>query len=352
MNAVQEFESEFARVVGARFAIACVNGTVTLEIALRALGVKPGDRVATTPLTHSATTIAILNVGAVPVYCDVDPETWLMAPTMNDGVEDLVEMPVSLYGMHQRNADARLIDDAAQTLRPHSGCAFTSYSFQSSKILALGEGGMLVTNSEALATAARNISSLGYDLSPDSPRISKDAIKDPRAIRHVRYPSMNARMNEITAREGYSALLDAPGLLYLRRESAKCYAEAVSGCSWITPQHIPDGWAHDMWSYAVALDTPERWEPLAQSIVKHGGTRPFAAWRLAYQEPAFRHLRPPARMRSVSLGGGMGSYTYGDEPACPVAESLQPRIMSFQTNSLSDAERNAEALALAIRDMS
>lgn len=333
MSAIQDFERAFAEYVGARFAVACANGTVTLEIALRALGVKPGDRVATTCLTMAATSIAILNVGAVPVYCDVDPETWLMDPKPSDTAD--FSVPVSLYGLHTPDwmTSRRIVDDAAQTLRPHHpDNGFTSYSFQASKILALGEGGMLCTDNETLADAARSIGSLGYDLSSSNPRISKDAIKDPRAIRHVRWPAINARMADAVAEIGLAGLKHATVLKARRLTAAMRYAEVVDGCEWITPQHIPDGWRHDMWSFAVALDTPERWYQLADAMVKHGATKPFSAWRLTFDEPAFAHLDP-------------GS------DACPVARSLQPRICAFQTNSLSDAERNATALSRAIQEI-
>ena len=99
MSAVAEFERTFADFVGAKFAIALCNGTATLHTALGALGVKPGDRVAVPPLTMSATTIAVLHAGAVPVFVDVDPETWVMHPSEHDR-SLATKIPVALYGLH------------------------------------------------------------------------------------------------------------------------------------------------------------------------------------------------------------------------------------------------------------
>jgi perosamine synthetase len=116
-----------------------------------------------------------------------------------------------------------------------------------------------------------------------------------------------------------------------RREAAALYRAAISDCSWIRPQHVPDGWTHDYWSFAVALERADLWHPFAEAVERHGGTRPFAAWRLTYQEPAFRHL--------------------AEDGCCPVAEDLQPRIVAGQTNDLASAQRNADAWHAAIYEL-
>ena len=345
-EAVAAFERAFGEYVGARYAIALCNGTATLHTALMALGVQPGDRVAVPPLTMSATTMAVLHAGAIPVFEDVDPQTWLL-PIPEDfeawprgersGVA--ANIPVSLYGLHQPWRTQNTVDDAAQTLRPHGGCAFTSYSLQYSKILALGEGGVLATNDEALAIRARECSSLGYRLRADQPRIDSAILKSPTYARHWSYPSWNYRMNDLTAEEGLLGIeAGTTGFRWVdmeladRQKAAALYREARAGCSWLIPQHVPEGWTHDYWTYAVAADTPERAVQLADAIVRHGGERPYAAWLLTYDEPAFADLAP-------------------DAWTCPIAEDLQPRLLQFQTNSLSSATTNADALHRAIREI-
>jgi perosamine synthetase len=352
-NSVKAFESAFAEFVGAKYAIALNSGTSTLHTALVALGVKPGDKVAVPPLTMSATTIAVLQAGAVPVFVDVDPKTWLMeigAPELR------AQMPVSLYGLSAPQNDWRdgkrmkgergYVVDAAQTLAPMSlnkydGYPdFKSFSFQASKILALGEGGMLVTNDEELATKARSFSSLGYKLDPKSPRIDPSILKSPDYERHHTYPAWNYRMNDITAEKGLQELQWDYGLhckpveysKEVRVNAARIYREAIKDCDWITPQYVPEGWTHDYWCYAIATDTPEQQKLLSDSVVKHGGERPYSAWRLTFDEPAFWDFSPHA----------------GD---CPVAKSLQPRLLQFQTNNLESAERNSKALRRAIEEI-
>lgn len=365
---VARFEKAFAEYVGAEYGIAMCNGTATLHTALVALDVRPpncapwrsfwvegddvaGDPVAVPALTMASTTIAVLHAGGVPVFVDVNPHTWLMDLGADFEHEQRVNLPVSLYGLHYQRCGSADIDDAAQTLRPHSAAAFTSYSFQSSKHLSTGEGGMLVTDSEELATRAREFSSLGYRMDAKSPRIDPAVLKHPTYARHhslgynyrmadavaevgLRAMSMRTEMRLIDPKGSYT---DHPDIRFVdwclrnRRESAAMYRETIEGCTWITPQHIPEGSSHDMWCFTVALESKELFGPFVEAIVKHGGERPFGAWRLTYQEPAFRHL--------------------AEDGTCPVAEDLQPRLVQFQTNRLDSARTNADAVAAAIREI-
>jgi dTDP-4-amino-4,6-dideoxygalactose transaminase len=377
-SAVAEFERELASYCGAKYAIGAANGTVTLQAALVALGVKPGDRVATTPLTMAATTIAILNVGAVPMFTDVDPATWTMA--IEGRPCGAAQMPVSLYGLcvpHAAITDEQrrsygsnhivssTIDDAAQTLRKHSGAAFTSLSFQSSKVLSLGEGGALLTNDETLAENARSYLSLGYKMTATQARIDPDALKSPTFERHHSYPSINGRMNDITAAAGLDLFNMAVGgvgwtrswpdeLVRLRREAAQLYRDAISGCDWLRPQHVPEGWTHDYWSWAVACNTPQRAVALQAKMGELGAEVPYGAWRLTYQEPALRHLAP--HCFDCDRPGLCDVIRFGTEPCrrslCPIAEDLQPRLLQFQTNRIDSAEKNAKALKRAIEELS
>lgn len=345
MSAVQDFERAFAEYVGARYAIALCNGTATLHTALVALGVEgpsdsngdyyEGDRVAVPPLTMSATTIAVLHAGATPVFVDVDPDTWLMDYRPHEG-QCRASVPVSLYGLVTGFVGPAVVD-AAQTLQEHMGAGFTSYSFQASKILALGEGGMLVTNDETLAIRARSFSSLGYPMQADKPGIDKRALKDPAYARHHSL-GWNYRMAEAVAALGINPddCSQRPSGQWDERkqERQRCaalYRDAVAGCSWIRPQQVPRSGTHDYWAYPVALESADLWHPFADAVERHGGTRPFAAWRLTYQEPAFRHL--------------------AEDGTCPVAEDLQPRIVAGQTNCQASATRNAAAWAAAIKEL-
>lgn len=324
-DAVRDFETAFAARVNAKYAIAMTNGTVTLEVALRALNSKRKERlISTTPLTMAATSIAIWNTNLKPRFLDIDPRTWLMIPSRTPAA-----ISVSLYGLHYPCFAGQWIDDAAQTLRPHHpDVLFTSYSLQRSKIVQTGEGGVLVTNDEALACMARSIASLGYELGATQSRIDVATLKSPTAVRHVRR-GLNARMNDVTATLGLAQLAKASTQLAIRRDCAHLYATAIEGIPGVTPQHVPDGWTHDYWTYAIACTTTAMASALANAVVAHGGERPYASWRLTFAEPAF-------------IGRTVGSSL------CYAASDLQPRLLQFQTNDPAMAFINAKALRTAL----
>lgn len=318
-SVVATLEREFAAYVGAEHGIACANGTCTLHTALVALGVKPGDRVAVPPLTMASTTLAVLHAQARPVFLDVHPDTWQMCGSTYPEVEALI--PVALYGLGWGEfRGTRSIVDAAECLNQHpKESPFGSYSFQASKILSAGEGGMLVTNDSDLAAKARQFRDLGYP--PDA----RTSMKSPDAIRHT-VIGWNYRMSDAQAQLVLDQLPHADDLLERRAYAAKCYAQAIHGCAWVTPQFRPAGWPHSWWSFSVACDTPERADQLQEAIVTLGGERCYRAWRITYQEPAFRHLAP--------------------DGTCPVAEDLQPRILQLQTNHKDAAESEHAATCL------
>jgi dTDP-4-amino-4,6-dideoxygalactose transaminase len=171
---VGKFECAVAGLSKTRYAIGCANGTDALLIALRALGVGHGAEVVTTPFTFFATAGTIHNVGARPVFADIDPLTFNLDPlAAGDAVTAKTKavVPVDLFGqmaaIEQIRAavgDLPIIEDAAQSIGAHrvidgktvmAGEAATigTFSFFPSKNLGgYGDGGMLVAQDEALAT--------------------------------------------------------------------------------------------------------------------------------------------------------------------------------------------------------
>jgi dTDP-4-amino-4,6-dideoxygalactose transaminase len=177
---VAELERRMSAMHGAAFGIAVANGTVSLEIALSALGIGPGDEVIVPPISFVASATAIARVGATPVFADVDAETINLDPAraaaaITERTRAIVlvhfaGLPADLDAFMALCRERRLalIEDCAhapgaiwQGQPVGSLGAFGSFSFQASKNLTAGEGGMLVTSDPALAELARSIANQG-----------------------------------------------------------------------------------------------------------------------------------------------------------------------------------------------
>jgi dTDP-4-amino-4,6-dideoxygalactose transaminase len=177
---VEQFESRFAAMHGCRHGIAVVNGTIAIRIALLAAGIDAEDEVIVPPYTFVATATAVLESNAVPTFADVDLDTFNMDPRrLEDAVTSRTRavIPVHFAGLP---ADMRairevagrhrlaVIEDAAHAHgaarggRPAGALGdAATFSFQSSKNLTAGEGGIIVTNDDGLAAACRSIHNCG-----------------------------------------------------------------------------------------------------------------------------------------------------------------------------------------------
>lgn len=176
---VERLEQRVAALSHAKFAVGCANGTDAILLAMRALDIGRGDEVVTTPFTFFATAGTIHNVGAKPVFVDIDPATFNISP---DGVRAVVNsrtkavIPVDLFGqmaaietVMSGAAGAAVIEDAAQSIGARRKIAgrwtvagetatITTFSFFPSKNLgAYGDGGMIVTQDEAIASRLKRL---------------------------------------------------------------------------------------------------------------------------------------------------------------------------------------------------
>src|SRR5437763_11526596 len=170
---VEAFEREFAAYCGARHCIGVANGTDAITIALRALGVRPGDEVVVPSFTFYASVEAAVHAGATPVFCDIDPVTFCVTrETLEAAVTDRTRaiVAVDLFGWlppldELRDLGLPILEDAAQAhgaLRDGRrsgtfGDAATFSFFPSKNLGALGDGGAIVTDSDEVADTARRL---------------------------------------------------------------------------------------------------------------------------------------------------------------------------------------------------
>ena len=177
---VEEFEKEFAAYCGTKYALTCVNGSVALRLALIACGVRPGDEVIIPPYTFIATASIVLEANCVPVFVDIEPDTYNIDPAEIEKAitsKTRAIIPVHFAGL-SCNMDAimqiaekhnlTVIEDAAHSHGGeykgeklgsigHAGC----FSFQSSKNLTSGEGGMVITSDDKLYRMMNSLRNVG-----------------------------------------------------------------------------------------------------------------------------------------------------------------------------------------------
>jgi len=370
---MKRLEDAFAERFGVKYAISHVNGTATLHSAIAAAGVGVGDEVIVPPLTMSATSFAVLHNNAIPVFADVDPDTFNISPqSIRNCITPRTKaiIPVSLYGLPcdideilkiAQEYNLVVIEDDAQCFlgkingriigsAPH----MASFSFQSSKHMTSGEGGMIVTNDLELATKVRRFSSLGYaGVGAAKGKITKADIQDPNYDRHCSL-GWNYRMPEICSAVALAQLEHLEELVQRRIDSAQLFASVMENFSWLTPQRIPAGFESSYWTLAVKLENPEiSWHRFRDKFKENGGHGVYAAWKLTYFEPMFQNMQLSGREDFLGQPFNKGKLQTYSNGLCPIAEYLQPRILQFKTNywNWDEAEQQAEILKRTIREL-
>ena len=366
----KRLEQRFAEVFQSRFAISFINGTATMHAALAAAGVGPGDEVIVPPLTMSSTTFAVLHANAVPVFADVDPQTFTIDPAdIRRKITPYTKaiIPVALYGLSPdmdpimeiaREHKLTVIEDDAECfLGFYKGHVvgsighMASFSFQSSKHMTSGEGGMIITNDLELANRVRRFNSLGYaGIGADQGKITRDDLQNPAYERHVSV-GWNYRLPELCAAVALAQLERLEELVGQRQAVAHLYDEAVKGCTWLKPQLVPEGYVHVHWTYVLKLETDDiDWVAFRRKYMELGGDGIYAAWKLTYQEPVFRNQAFFPQRCPVHCPHHKGQLQDYGPGLCPNAEALQPRLFQFKTNymDLDVAARKAESLAKTI----
>ena len=359
-NMVSRAEAAFANATDSKFAIGFTNGTATLHAALEAIGIEPGDEVIVPPLTMAATCMAVLQANATPIFADVDLKTWqISAESIARNISDRTKaiITVALYGgspdyyaIKSVSKGIPIIEDNAEAIgTKYDGKLignfgdFSSYSFQSSKHLSSGEGGMLCLNSTEIANKVRRIQSLGYKgLSAEQGKILKSDIQNPEYERHESL-GWNYRMSDITAAVvlGQTERLDE--LIKVRMKSAHILAEAVADYNWIKPQGIYDNSTHSYWAFPVTIERKDvSWGDFSNKFREFGGKGIYAAWKLNYKEPMFQNLNLLGREHFISAENCL-KYL---QDLCPNAENLQPKILAFRTNEWHDKAARSQQKSL------
>lgn len=250
-----EFEQKFAAYSQAKFGIATSNGTTALHAALLAIGIKPGDRVLTTPFTFVASTNSIAFCGAKPVFSDIDPKTFNLDPNF---VRDVLKkrrdikaiLLVHLYGLAcdmdaflelKKEFGVLLIEDCAQAhgalykgKKVGSMGDVSTFSFYATKNMTTGEGGMVLTNDQKTADLVRKLVNHGR-----MGQYEHDIL------------GYNYRMTNFAAAIGIGQLEKLDAGNKRRRAIAEIYTKEFAGLPWLTTPTVPSDRSHVYHQYTI-----------------------------------------------------------------------------------------------------
>lgn len=252
---VKRLEAEFAALQDARHGVATVNATMGLSVALKAVGVEPGDEVLVPPYTFIATASAALMLGAIPVFVDVDADTLLIDPDLIDAAvtprtKAIVPVhhggsPADMDGVMAaaRRHRMRVVEDAAQAHgaawrgRPVGAIGDVGvFSFQSSKPINAGEGGIMLTDDDELDELLWSYRNVGRR-------------RGGEWYEHVRL-GWNLRMTEFQAAVLLGQMRRMPEQQAQRTKSAAYLDTGLATIPGVVPVKVPDGvTAHSWYTY-------------------------------------------------------------------------------------------------------
>lgn len=323
---IREFESLFADYHKVKYAIAFNSATAALHAAVVACDVQPGEEVITTPYTFTSTATSALMANAVPVFADVDAETFNLSPAeVEKRISPLTRAitPVHLFGAPAdmdgimkvaKKHNLKVIEDCAQApgarykgkpVGTIGDCGI--FSFTENKNITSGEGGMLITNDEHIADVARLVRNHGEAIMANQPRTYSSSIL-----------GWNYRMTEIDAAIGIEQFKKMDQFNAERNRLVKIVMDGVAPLGFLVPQKIPEGDYSAFYALAFRYDEEKAGVPRKKFVdALNAEGVPFAGGYVKplYYSPIY-HDNKPFIYKHYS---GAADYSAG---SCPVAERL------------------------------
>jgi len=332
---VKLFEEKFAEYIGVEHAVAAANGTMALDMTLKALGLGPGDEVITSAFSFIASSNCVLYQGAKTVFADIDRRSFNLDPV--DVAEKITEktkviIPVHLFGqpadMDELNDIAKdngiaLVEDAAQSHGAEykgrktgslgdDGC----FSFYATKNMTTCEGGMITTNNSELANRARLLRDHGQT----------------EKYHHI-ILGYNYRMTEASAAVGLVQLRKLDSLNRRRNENANLLTRGIEKIPGLTPPHVNDDVRHVFYQYVIRVeeDYPMKRNKLAEHLRSRGIGVAVHYPTPIYKQPLYREL----------------GY---EKTICPTAEEACKHVLSLPVHP-SVTEEDIRYILDALREV-
>jgi perosamine synthetase len=310
---VKKFENNLAAYFGRKHAIAVTNGTVAIDIAIDALGLKEGDEVIMPTFTIISCIVGLLRKGCKPVFVDQQSDTWNMDVTQIENkitsktkaimVVHIYGLPVDMNPIIQLSEryHIQVIEDAAEMhgqkyygKKCGSFGDISTVSFYPNKLITTGEGGMVFTDNDMIAERCRSLRNLCF-------------IPEQRFVHHEL--GYNARMSNLQAAVGLAQLERIEEFIMKKRHIGKLYQERLSGITSIQLPLVETNYARNIyWVFGLVINNDFQLDAISamKKLARWGiGTRPFF-WSL-HEQPILQKLG------------------YKSEESYPVSERLSRR---------------------------
>ena len=365
---VQEFERKWAAQYGFRHAISVNSWTTGLMTAVGAIGIGPGDEVIVSPYTMSASATAILFYGGIPMFADIDPDTFnLTAASIERCITPRTKaiMVVHLFGQAAdmdpimalaRRHNLKVIEDAAQSPGvQYKGKSVGTigdiggFSLNYHKHIHTGEGGMLVTDDEQLALRCQLIRNHGENL------IEAQQVEDLTNILGSNY-----RLTELQAAIGCAQLDRLEGYLAQRQRLAQYFGTQLASIPGLTPAKVTEGAGHAYYLYPVKYDARQIGLPRGLFVRAVNAELPppriweQTGWVEAYVKPLYL---APLYQKKIALGRQGFPWTMNPGVAyeyrkglCPVTERMHESELIYTPLMREPLqERDVDDFVAAIR---
>lgn len=349
---VEKFEKEFANYCGSKYAVSCVNGSVALRLALIASGVKPGDEVIVPPYTFIATASIVIEANCVPVFVDIEPDTYNLDPSKIEAAitqRTKAIIPVHFAGqschMDQimdiaRKHNLFVIEDAAHAHGGEykgkklgsigrAGC----FSFQSSKNLNSGEGGLVVTDDEKLFDMMNSLRNVGR-------------VKDGQWYEH-HYAGCNYRITQFQAALLSSQLQRLDEQTRIREENGRYLSRLLQDIDGISP--LTRGHGETLHTYHLFIFRYDK------TKFKGLSKKEFSEMLAAEGVPAFMGYPKPIYEQPMFQEKQFMCYAIPDyvdysKVRCPVAErACYDEAIWILQHAMLGTKKDMEDFAEAIR---
>ena len=350
---VTRFEEGLARVCGLEHAVATVNGTAALHVALQCAGVEPGDEVLVSTLTFIAPANAIRYAGAFPVFIDAEPEYWEMDPaavarfvegacewdgtTLRDRETgrrvrailpvDVLGSPVDLDPILElaRRYGLAVVEDATESLGTRYKNApagkradVACFSFNGNKLITTGGGGMIVTDDAALAKRARYLTTQAKD--------------DPVEYVHGEV-GYNYRLTNVQAAIGVAQLERLDEYVAIKRANAARYTALLADVPGIEPMREAPYATSTFWLFTVLVDA-KRFGMSSRDLLARLGSASIQA------RPLWQPMhRSPAHAGARAVGGSVAERLCRDALSLPSSVGLTAAQLDAVVSAIRGAAR-------------